>query len=73
MLNRWEMICEHRAALRNQEVEERPPIIPKVFLIDADEVSWRAKADKVALRRHTAMRPKNLVPPLPAVAGIRLL
>ncbi len=72
MLNRWGMFCEHGAALRNQEVEERPPIIPKVFLIDADEVSWRAKADKVAPRR-TAMRPKNLVPPFPAVAGIRLL
>jgi len=72
MLDRWEMICEHSAALRNQEVEEKPPIIPKVFLIDADEVSWRARADKVA-PRHAAMRPKNLVPPLPAVAGIRPL
>jgi hypothetical protein len=53
-------------------MEERPPILPKVFLIDADEVSWRARADKVAPRQ-TAMRPKNLVPPLPAAAGIRLL
>jgi hypothetical protein len=66
------MICEHGLALRSQEVEERPPILPKVFLIDADEVSWRARADKVAPRQ-PAMRPENLVPPLPAVAGIRLL
>jgi hypothetical protein len=36
-------------------------LIPKVFLIDAYEVSCRARADKVAPRR-MAIRPKDWVP-----------
>jgi hypothetical protein len=44
--------------------------IPKVFLIDAYEVSWRARADKVTLRR-MAICPNNLGPPLPETLGIK--
>ena len=47
-----------------------PRSIPKVFLIDAYEVSWRARTDKVA-HRHLAIRPNELGPPLPIIIGIR--
>ena len=47
-----------------------PRSIPKVFLIDAYEVSWRARTEEV-IPRQLAMRPKNLGPPFPTVVGIK--
>ncbi len=59
----WEMVSSHAVNFQNR-IEWRKDLrsIPKVFLIDAYEVSWWAWADKVTPRR-AAIRPYKVGPP----------